>query len=445
MSPSADRRLVPTVALAGAVLLASLAPAAAETLVVRGATVHPVAGPDVEDATLVVRDGIILALGTDLEVPSRAVVVDLAGLHLYPGFLHPTTALGLTEIGSVAGSRDTTEIGRINTHLRAEVAFNGDSMHLPVAMSGGVLTALVIPWGGDFTGTSALVRLDGWNWQDMTLRAPVGMHLRYPSVRPPTRGFRRPTQEEVDKERKEALAAIDEALEEARVYGRALEAAADGRAPSPETNPRLAALLPVLAGDLPLFLHADERGQIADALDWAERQEIPRIVLVAGADARYLAQRLSEGGVPVILTGVLAEPARDWEPYDAVYSAAASLHEAGVRFAIGDAGFAFAASAVRNLPFHAAMAAAFGLPRDVALRSVTLSPAEILGVGDRLGSLEPGKEATMIATDGDPLEIRTHILRAWIAGREVDLEADRQKQLYRKYEARPKPGSDATP
>jgi imidazolonepropionase-like amidohydrolase len=399
-----------------------------------GATLHPVSGAPISAGVLVFEGGRISAVGPAGSQPAGAELIDLSGRHVYPGFLHPLSQLGLTEVGSVRGTVDTTEIGEINPHLRAEVAVNADSLLLPVAMSGGVLTAHVYPRGGTFTGTSAVIRLAGWNWQDMTLATPVGMHLRFPEVTPARSGEEtKEDQGEEDKKVRELTRIVGEA----RAYAQGRRAAEAGKAPAFDVDPRFAALAPVVEGMLPLFVHAESKLQIEKALDWTAEQGFARRILVAGPGAAYLADRLAADHVPVILTGVLVQPSRDFEPYDFAYAAPAQLHAAGVRFAIagGDP------SEARNLPFHAAMAAAFGLPKDEALASVTLRPAEILGVADRLGSLEPGKDATVFVADGDPLEIRTRIERAWIAGREIDLSQHHQKRLYEKYRNRPRPST----
>lgn len=417
--------------LTGALLLGS--PLSADPVVLVGATIHPVSAEAIVDGILIVDGDRIVAMGADLEIPPGATVVDVTGKHIYPSLVHSHSTLGLTEIDSVRGTRDTHEIGSLNANIRAEVAFNADSQLLPVAASGGVLVANVVPQGGVFTGTSAVMRMSGWNWEDMTARAGTGMHLRFPEFRAGSR-FRRRSQEEIDKAKDEAMKLIDETIADARAYDRAKQAAAEGLGPAVATDSNLEALLPVLSGELRLFIHAGEKTQIEGALDWAEKNSLTNIALVAGPDAQYVGERLAATGIPVVLDGVLRNPPRDWEPYDAAYAAAARLHEAGVRFAISDGG---GASDARNLPFHAAMAAAFGLPQEVALESVTLAAAEILGVADRYGSLEVGKEATFIVTNGDPLEIRSRVERAWLGGLELDLH-DRQKQLFERYDDRPR-------
>lgn len=411
--------------VATATALAS--PLSAETVALTGATVHPVSSPMIEDAVLLIEDGIIAAVGSDIAVPADARVLDLDGLHLYPGFIHAISALGLVEIGSVRGTVDLGEIGDNNADLRAEVAWNADSLLLPVAAWGGVLTAHTVPRGGVFLGTSAVMRLKGWNWQDMTVSSGVGMHLRYPRVGGGDED------EEAKEAREKALETITAVLEDARAYHKAKLAG------TAETNGKLEALLPVLEGTMPIFLHARERNQIASALDWAREEGFGNIVLVTGSDSQYLAKRLAEESVPVILDGVLDLPDRRWEPYDAPLVAASKLHSAGVRFAISGQSDEFNAAHARDLPLHAARAAAFGLPRQVALRAITLSVAEILGVDAQLGSIEVGKEATLFAATGDPLEIRSGIERVWIRGQELDRDDEHQWRLYQRYWHRPRP------
>ncbi|MGD2113974.1 MAG: amidohydrolase family protein [Acidobacteriota bacterium] len=429
-----------TVLTLAAVAAALPAPAQAQgdgTLAFVGGTVHPVSGPPVEDGVLVIEDGRIAAVGADVAVPPGARTVDVTGKHLYPGFVHPQTTLGLVEVSSVPGTVDVREMGDVNPNVRAEVAFNADSFQLPPAMRGGVLTAHVVPRGGLFSGTSAVMRLEGWNWKDMTLAAPAGMHLSWPRTRA------RPweSEEELAKRKERQLGLLDDTLADARAYGKAVAAAAVGGAPEPDFDPRLEALVPVLEGEVPLFLHADSKAEISDALDWAEENGFDHLVLVAEYDVAKLADRVAELGIPVILDGVHTRPIRDWEPYDAPFTAAARLEEAGIPFAIAATGAEAEGMNARNLPFEAATAVAFGLSRRAALEAITLRAAKILGVADRLGSLEPGKDATFFIADGDPLEIRTRIESVWVAGREIDPVTDRQWRLYRKYDDRPEPGA----
>ncbi len=411
-----------------AVLLSAmlLVPATrADVIALTGATIHPVSSEPIK-GSLLIREGLIEAIGADLAIPDDAQIIDLAGLHLYPGFVHPATQLGLTEISSVAGTVDTAEMGAINAAIRAEVAINHDSGLLPASIAGGILSAHIMPEGGLIQGTSAVVRLDGWSWEEMVLAAPTGMHLAFPPAA-------------VDDEDNEDLKRIEAVLDQARHYQRAVVAADNDNSPRPARNDQLAAMGPVLAGEMPLFIKANRYDVMEKALDWAQDQKFERIVLMANPDVQYLAERLAADNIPVILRNVYAMPSRRWEPYDMAFVAAARLAEAGVRFAIADSGSGMDVANARNLPFHAGSAAAHGLDKDDALKSVTLWPAEILGVADQLGSIEPGKRATLFASNGDPLEPMTRIERVWIDGQAYDLMRDPGRSLYQRYRQRVEP------
>ncbi len=405
------------------VLLAGLNLAVAQPLVLTGATVHPVNAEPIANGMVLIRDGLIEAVGTDIEIPADAEVVDLNGLALYPGFVHPATQLGLTEISSVAGTVDTAEMGSINAALRVESSVNHDSELLPTSIAGGILNAHIIPGGGLIRGTSALLRLDGWSWEEMTLATPLGMHVAFPTGA-------------ASDEDNEDLALINRVLDHARHYRAARAAAEEGLRPRPLRNDQLEALMQLLAGEVPLMLSANGHRVIETALDWAEGQGFENIILIANSDAQFVADRLAESDIPVILQNPYGMPVRRWEPYDQSFRSAAVLHEAGVRFAIGDGGSGMNVANARNLPFQAGTSIAHGLPHDVALKAVTLRPAEILGVADQLGSIEPGKRASLFAASGDPLEPMTQIRRVWIDGVEYDLMRDRGLRLYQRYRGR---------
>ncbi|MGH9870129.1 MAG: amidohydrolase family protein [Candidatus Polarisedimenticolia bacterium] len=405
-----------------------------------GATVHTVSGPDIEGGTVVVRGGRIEAVGREVAVPADALVVQGAGLHLYPGMIDASTVVGLTEIGSVSGSVDISETGKINPNVRVEASVNPDSEVIRVTRSAGITHVLTVPRGGTIAGTSALLRLAGWTWEDLTAASRLAMHVNYPAYpRPRQGGFGGPPQsiEEQDKQRQEDLREMKETFEAARAYQRALDAAKEGGSQPPGPDPALEAMQPLLRGEIPVVVSASEVRQIKDAVRWA-REEGVRMILESSADAWRVADLLRENNIPVILGPVLSNSFRRDEPYDTAYTMPLKLHEAGVKFCLVNSGGGFGAPHTRNLPHHAGMAAAFGLPRDVALKAVTLYPAQILGAGDRLGSIEAGKSASLMLTDGDPLEIKTRVLKLFIDGQDVDL-GNRQQQLYDKYRARPLP------
>jgi imidazolonepropionase-like amidohydrolase len=407
------------------------------TVSIVGATVHTMVGEPITNGTVSFRQGKIIDVGAGLAPVDGAVVIDASGKHLYPGLIDANNVIGLVEIISVAASVDISETGSINPSLNTAIAVNPDSALIPVTRANGLTHVLTVPGGDLVRGTSALIRLDGWTWEDLTAATPVAMHVSWPAFQ--ARGFRffgpSLSPEEMEKQRKQKLAKIDQLLEDARAYAIARQAEADG-GPAVDIDAELEAMLPVLAGKLRVIVHAEEIRQIKNALEWAEEEKIG-IIIAGRQDLWRVADLLAEKQVPVILTGVHALPSREDEPYDVAYTVAARLHTAGVRFCIAGSG-GFSASNARNLPYHAGMAAAFGLPRDEALRALTLYPAQILGVDDVLGSIESGKSASIIVTDGDPLEIRTNVERIFIDGREADIHDNRHEQLYRRYAARPR-------
>jgi imidazolonepropionase-like amidohydrolase len=421
-------------AVCGLIAAGHPAPAAdAGSLVLVGATVHTVSGPVVEDAVVLIDGGRITAVGVDVPVPAGARRVDLAGQHLYPGLLNAGTILGLTEIGAIAATRDDQELDAINPNLRPEVALNPDSELIPVTRAAGVLLALTAPRGGLITGTAAVITTAGWTWEQMTLRAPVALVVQWPSMRIDRshRAERKPAEQIERRERR--IDELREAFAEARAYQRGRAVAGDARR---DEDVKWEAMAAVVAGELPVIVRANEIAEIRAALEWADEEGI-RIILDGAGDAWRLAGELAARDVPVILRPPTAMPLRRYEPYDTGYAGAARLRAAGVRIAFATGG----ASNARNLAFEAGLAVGHGLPRDAALHALTLGAAEILGVEDRVGSIEPGKDATLIAVDGDVLDFRSRVTAAWIHGRAVDL-ANRQQRLYERYDARPQTGAE---
>lgn len=409
------------------------APAQERAIAIVNATVHPVSGEPFEGDVLFV-DGKIVSMGSDISLGEfDAEVIDAEGKHVYPALIAANTSMGLTEIGAVRATRDFAEVGEIKPNVRAEVAFNPDSEHIPVTRANGIALALSVPQGGSISGTSALMRLDGWTWEDMTLSAPVGLHVRWPAMSVSRSPFA-DSEEEQKKRTAERIQAIRDAFTQARAYRKAKAAEAEDGAVRHEEDLRWGAMIPVLDKEIPVFVHANEIREIKAALDWAEGEDL-RLVIVGGYDAWRCADLLTERDVPVIVEEIHRVPRRRWEPYDAPFTLPLKLHQAGVRFCIAASGSSFESPHQRNVPYHAATAAAYGLPKAEALKSVTLHAAEILGVGDRVGSIEEGKDATLIVTDGDPLEITTHVEMMFIDGRRIDLE-NRHKTLYEKYLAK---------
>jgi len=390
------------------------------------ATIHPVSGPVVEQGTLVFDGGKITAIGKEVTTPANAEAIDLAGKHVYPGLFDALTDLGLVEINSVRATLDVQETGQINPNTRAIVAVNPDSELIPVARSNGVLLALTAPSGRLIPGRSAVIQLDGWTWEDMAVLPDAGLHIEWPQ--PPRAARRRSSETPVQPSPppEEAAERLRKILADARAY-----AAARGADPNFPRDARWESLQDVLAGKLPVIVHADEVRQITAAVAFAEQEKL-KLIIAGGYDTPLCESLLKKRDIPVIVGGVYRLPRRRGDEYDAAFSLPAKLHSAGIRFCISSQD-RHGASSVRNLPYHAATAVAYGLSADEALKSITLRPAQILGLADRVGSLEVGKHATLFVATGDPLETSTQVEAAWIGGRKVELN-DRHKRLYRKYE-----------
>ncbi|TVS11324.1 MAG: hypothetical protein EA424_23940 [Planctomycetaceae bacterium] len=379
------------------------------------ATVHPVSDAVIEGGTVLFASGKIVAVGSDVSIPGDARVIDASGQHVYPGFIHGQSILGLSEISRTTESTDVQELGEINPMIRAQVAYHPASEHLSVAAVHGITTVVPTPSGSLIAGMPAAMMTDGWTWEEMTIREKLGMVIEWPST--------------ANRERMERqLQQLDDALDKTRRYQQARAAGDKDDAEQHPMDLRWEALLPVVRREMPVFLSVGDLRQIQAAVAWAQRQQV-RVVLVGNRHLDRVAEPLAEKQIPVMLTGVIGGPAHAWEGYDAGYTVAARLHAAGVSFCIaGDTG---AANAYR-LAHHAAAAVAFGLPAEQGLKAITLDAARILGIDDVLGSLEPGKDATLVISDGHPLEIRTKNQQVFLRGRSIDM-TDKHRRLYERY------------
>lgn len=403
-------------------------------IVLTGATVHPVSGPVIENGIVLFEKGKIVGVGRELKIPEDAEIIDVAGKHVYPGLIDANTQLGLIEIPSVRGTVDPNESGEINPNVKAQVAFNPDSELIPVTRSNGVLTALSAPGGGLITGQSACMLMDGWTFEDMCLKPAVAMHIHWPQMAAQDAWWIEQTGAAQAEDSDRGLKAIRKAFADAKIYLAAKQAHAVGNGTAPDHDTRWEAMIPVLKGEQPVFITADDAQQIQSALAFCEKEKL-RPVIVGGYGAPECAALLKKHKAPVIIGGVYRLPRRRGDAHDAPFTVAAKLHEAGVPFCIAGSPVGSSGSTtsnVRNLPYNAATAAAYGLPAEEALKSITTYPAQILGVADRIGSLEAGKDATLIVTTGDPLEISTQVTAAYIQGRPVELN-DRHKRLWEKY------------
>jgi imidazolonepropionase-like amidohydrolase len=422
------------------------APGPRGTYAIRNARIVPVSGPEIARGTVVIGpEGKIQAVGADVAVPAGAQAIDATGLTVYPGMMDAGTSMGLSEIPQGANATvDVAEVGSLNPNAQAIWGINPHSAHIGVTRFVGVTHVLSSPTGGLISGQSAVINLAGWTVPEMTIvpRAALVVNLPRAGFSFGRGGFQalmarinQGGENDPERLRERQLDSIRTILRDAEAYGRAIDAYERDRSlPRPQHDVVLGALVAAVRGQMPVLFTAERASEIRAAVNFAREMKLKPIIL-GGRDAWQVADLLKQNDVPVILTSVMDLPSREDDPYDVNFAAPAKLFRAGVRFAItsGDQG-----AEVRNLPYTAGMAAAFGLPKDVALRSVTLAPAQILGVGDRLGSIEVGKMANLVVTDGDLLEARTKTRHLFIDGRPVPLSS-KHEVLYETFKNRKGP------
>jgi len=393
-----------------------------EPIAITGAVIHVGNGMIVNDGIITFDRGLITAVGVaggGINLVNHALI-DVEGRHVYPGFVLPNSTLGLIEVNSVRATSDVLEEGDINASVRSAIAYNTDSEIIPANRFNGILTAQVAPQGGLISGSSTVFKLDGWNWEDAMLAEDVGLHLHWPSYVQRRRNSETGLFETVDNENYEGQTQLLHSLfQDAQAYSGQL------------LNLNLLAMQPLFNGVTKLFIHADEAKQIISAIRFARSYGIQDIVLVGGADALSVKDFLLAQNVPVIYERIHELPQREWQDVDMPFKTPFLLHDAGIKVGIG--GGATSIDRQRNLPFFAGTAAAYGLNRETALAMITSVNAEILGVADRVGTLEVGKDATLFISEGDALDMRTsQVLGAYIQGRDIDLYGT-QQQLYERF------------
>jgi imidazolonepropionase-like amidohydrolase len=430
----------------GALILAlSISPGLTQNLLLSGATVHTVSGETFSPGQVLIQNGKIAAVGATVP-PSSAQTIDLTGQHLYPGIIAMDTLLGLTEIGAVRATQDSTEVGEFTPDVESWIAVNPDSELIPVTRANGIAYFEPVPEGGLVSGQSGLVATEGWTSEERAIKKPIALHLFWPNMELETatreRGRGRgagkgKSMEEQAADRRARLRAAQDFFEEAKAYAKAKDASAKGSVPAPEKIPAWEAMLPYIRGDLPIMVHADETRQIKAAVEWADTNHY-KMILIGGRDAWMTAELLASKKVPVVYSHTFTLPSHDTESYDVHFKAPEVLHKAGVQVIFGNGLASMDAALTKNLPYSAAQAVAFGMPEAEALKGITLYPAQLAGAADQLGSIDPGKEATLFVADGDILDIRTHVKRMWVAGKEVSLE-NRHTHFYDKYKNRPRP------
>ncbi len=416
--------------------------APAQPTAIVGATVHTMEGETIADGVVVFAQGRITAVGTaDTPVPAGAERIDASGKHLWPGIIHTNTVLGISEIDSVAGSVDVAETGDVNADADVSLAVNSTSTHFPVARSGGITHAVIVPRGGIVAGTTALLRTAGWTWEEMAAVRNQSLVVRWPDSIPARYAAMMGGMKSLadrKKESDELIEKLDDLLDAAEAYGMATAKAQKGDRPV-DFDPQLEALQPVVNGERPVWISASDKHAIEAAVGWAASRDL-HIVITGAKDAYLVIDLLASHQVSVVLPAIAAGPPREDDPYDVLYSLPAKLEAAGVPFAIASGTRSGGSSNARHLTLFAGMASAHGLDREAAYRSVTLYPAKMLGLDHVLGSIAPDKSASFVLTDGDLLEPGTNIEQVWIDGIKPSMD-DVQKAAYRKWSSRPQPPS----
>jgi len=426
------------------VLLAARASAQSQTTyAITHAKIFTVSGAPIEDGTLLIRGGKIAAVGANVEVPPGAKVIDGKGLQVYPGLFDAVTQMGLSEISAVSATVDSSETGAYNPDVVAATAVLPSSEHIPVTRAAGITEVLAVPGSGgfDFSGSrgviggqASAIHLTGWTIDEMLLKKSIAMVLNWPQIETRTFDFatfsrKEKPYTEAKQEYEKQVAELTDLLDRARHYAVALEHEKNATF---ERDVKLEALVPVVRGQLPLLVVADRARDIRNAVEYTDKHNL-KIILAGGREAYKVKDLLRSKSVPVILRPPLALPSEEDDPYDRLLTQPAELAKAGIKFAIASFDNSFA----RRLGQNAANAAAHGLPYDEALKSVTLYPAQILGLADQVGTLETGKVANVIVTDGDPLELTTDVRYLFIKG-DLTSRDNKHQRLYEKYLNRPK-------
>jgi len=408
------------------------------------AKIVTLAGAPIENGTLIIRDGKIAAVGGQVDVPQDAQVINAEGLQIYPGMFDPITQMGLREIGAVNSTVDSTETGSYNPDVVALTAVSPSSEHIPVTRVAGITEVLAVPASGGMDsfgptgvigGQASAIYLAGWTVDDMQLKRSVAMVVNWPEIQTKTFDFatfsrKEKPYTEAKQEYDKQVTELTDWIERARHYAQAM---GHGGPADFSRDLKLEALVPVVRGQLPVLVFADRSREIRNAIEFCDKQNL-KMILAGGSEAYKLKDLLRSRSIPVILRPVLTLPLYEDDPYDRLLSQPAELSAASVKFAFGSFDNSFA----RRLGQNAANAVAYGLPYDEALKAVTLYPAQIFGLADQVGTLESGKVANVIVTNGDPLEITSEVRYLFIRGQLTSLD-NRHKRLFEKYSARPKP------
>lgn len=402
------------------------------TYAITNVRIETVSGGTIDNGTIVIKADRITAVGTDVVVPEGAHVIDGTGLRVYPGMIDSGTRLGLTEIGAVQETNDSSELGDVTPQMQALSAINPNVPQIPVTRVSGVTTVIAEPSGGLLPGTAALINLVGYTPDQMHAGGVLLLVLSFPVNRTPRffRGGSPPDDFDPDKKYREAVEKLDEIWDRAELYDRIDAAYAENPNLSthPEYVPEMAAILPVLRGEMILMVKVNARKEIEAAIEWVQERNIKRVIFSGVSEGWRVADKLAEAGIDCLVGPIFSTPTRESDRYDRAYANIGMLADAGVNVAIRTG----QSENVRNLPFNAGFAAAYGLGKERALRAVTLGPAEMFGIADDYGSIEVGKKANLMLTNGDPFEPATQVLGVFIDGFNIPIDS-RHIRLYEEF------------
>ena len=401
-------------------------------IILKGGILHTVSTDIFEGYDILFSKGKIVRIEKNIMASPETDVYDVFGKHIIPGYIAPITRIGLVEIGLVKQTRDFAERGSFNPNVKANVSYNPDSDLIPITRSNGVLVVNSVPAGGRISGQSSVMMLDGWTWEQATLKHPSGLHINWPSMRINYGANVKKSEKQQKEEIQKSIRDLDHMVRDVRAYFQRIKQRSRIAGERQKSDLRLESMIPFVIEKKKIFIHADEARQIKSAVEWAKKNDL-KIIIVGGSDSWRLTDLLVKNNIPVVIDQVEKIPTRRFEPIHLPYKLPFLLKQAGVQFCLNTIiGYPNDGN-IRNLPNEAMRAAAYGLNKSEALRSITLSTAEILGVDDMIGSLDIGKDATFFISETPPMEMNPKILMAFIQGKEVDLN-NHQKMLYKKYQ-----------
>ena len=401
-------------------------------IILKGGILHTVSTDIFEGYDILFSKGKIVRIEKNIMASPETDVYDVFGKHIIPGYIAPITRIGLVEIGLVKQTRDFAERGSFNPNVKANVSYNPDSDLIPITRSNGVLVVNSVPAGGRISGQSSVMMLDGWTWEQATLKHPSGLHINWPSMRINYGANVKKSEKQQKEEIQKSIRDLDHMVRDVRAYFQRIKQRSRTAGERQKSDLRLESMIPFVVEKKKIFIHADEARQIKSAVEWAKKNDL-KIIIVGGSDSWRLTDLLVKNNIPVVIDQVEKIPTRRFEPIHLPYKLPFLLKQAGVQFCLNTIiGYPHDGN-IRNLPNEAMRAAAYGLDKSEALRSITLSTAEILGVDDMIGSLDIGKDATFFISETPPMEMNPKILMAFIQGKEVDLN-NHQKMLYKKYQ-----------